>query len=123
MARFVIRDAHLFVLVNHSLPLFEARGDAFHAFVERSPLTYAAKVETPVLLLHGEEDNRCPIGQSEEYFVSLKRLGKEVEFVRFPGSSHSLVRSGHPKMREEFLTRTLAWFDRYRSEQMPISDR
>jgi dipeptidyl aminopeptidase/acylaminoacyl peptidase len=87
--------------------------NAFDAFVERSPLSYATNVETPVLLLHGEEDNRCPIGQSEEYFVSLKRLGKEVEFVRFPGSSHSLVRSGHPKMREEYLARTLAWFDKH----------
>ena len=87
--------------------------DDFDAVVERSPLTYAANVETPVLLLHGEEDNRCPIGQSEEYFVSLKRLGKEVEFVRFPGSSHSFARTGHPRMREEYLTRVLAWFDKH----------
>ena len=87
------------------------RKDALDVFLERSPLTYAPNVETPVLLMHGEDDARCPIEQSEQYFVALKRLGKEVELVRFPGSSHSLLRSGHPRMREEYLTRCLAWFD------------
>ena len=87
------------------------RKDALDLFLEHSPLTYAPNVETPVLLLHGEDDLRCPIEQSEQYFVTLKRLGKEVELVRFPGCSHSLYRQGHPKMREEYLARMLAWFD------------
>ena len=87
--------------------------DAEEAMRERSPLTYAARVETPVLLLHGEEDRRCPIEQSEQYFVALKRLGKDVELVRFPGASHGLLRTGHPRLREEYLIRTLAWFDRH----------
>ena len=87
--------------------------DADKAMRERSPLTYAAQVKTPVLLLHGEDDYRCPIEQSEQYFVALKRLGKDVEFVRFPGSSHGLMRTGHPRLREEYLARTLAWFDRH----------
>ena len=67
----------------------------------------------PVLLLHGEADARCPISQSEEYFVALKRLGKEVELVRFPDCSHLFTRLGHPKMREEYLARTLGWFERF----------
>lgn len=88
--------------------------DAVDAMLERSPLTYANRVSTPVLLLHGEDDVRCPIGQSEEYFITLKRLGKEVEFVRFPGSSHLFRRAtGHPKMREEYLVRMVNWFDRH----------
>ena len=87
------------------------RKDALELFLDRSPLTYAPHVETPVLLLHGEDDYRCPIGQSEEYFVTLKRLGKEVEFVRFPGSAHSFLRGGHPKLRKEYLTRMLDWFN------------
>ena len=86
--------------------------DAFQEMVRRSPLTYASAVTTPVLLLHGEADARCPIAQSEAYFVQLKRLGKEVELVRFPGCSHSLPRQGHPKLREEYLARTLDWFNR-----------
>ncbi len=87
--------------------------DAADRMLDRSPISYAAKVETPVLLLHGDADARCPIGQSEEYFTVLKRLGKEVEFVRFPGCSHLFPRMGHPKMREEYLARTLAWFNRF----------
>jgi len=86
--------------------------DAADRMLERSPITYAANVDTPVLLLHGDADARCPISQSEEYFTALKRLGKEVEFVRFPGCSHLFPRMGHPKMREEYLTRTLGWFNR-----------
>lgn len=89
------------------------RSEALDAFLERSPLTYAPHVETPVLLLHGEADLRCPIEQSEQYFVTLKRLGKTVEFVRFPGGYHGFVRGGHPRMREEYLSRLVAWMDRY----------
>ncbi|PKB71425.1 MAG: hypothetical protein BZY87_06120 [SAR202 cluster bacterium Io17-Chloro-G6] len=86
--------------------------DGVDKMLERSPISHAANVNTPVLLLHGEADARCPIGQSEEYFTALKRLGKEVEFVRFPGCSHLFPRMGHAKMREEYLGRTLGWFNR-----------
>ena len=79
----------------------------------RSPIAFAPKVETPVLLLHGDADARCPISQSEAYFTMLKRLGKQVEFVRFPGGAHSFPRMGHPKLREEYLARTLGWFQKY----------
>ena len=89
------------------------RDVVFDEMMKRSPITYAPQVNTPVLLLHGETDYRCPIGQSEQYFVSLKRLGKEVEFVRFPGGAHGFRNSGHPKMRKEYLQRVLDWFNRY----------
>ncbi len=91
------------------------RFENFEEYVKRSPITYAPNVKTPVLLLHGEEDYRCPIEQSEQYFVALKRLGKEVEFVRFPGCSHLFLRMGHPKLREEYLKRVKDWFDHYLS--------
>ena len=87
--------------------------DAAQKLIKHSPITYAAKVNTPVLLLHGEADARCPVAQSEEYFVVLKRLGKEVEFVRFPECNHLFPRMGHPKMREEYLARTLGWLQRW----------
>ena len=99
--------------------------DALDAYLEHSPLTYAANVETPVLLLHGEDDVRCPIEQSEQYFVALSRLGKEVELVRFPGSAHGFTRAGHPRMREEYLTRLLAWMERHvgaRRSDAPASE-
>ena len=85
--------------------------DAPEKLLARSPISYVKNVRTPALLLHGEADARCPVAQSEEYFVALKRLGKTVEFVRFPGSNHAFPRTGHPRMREEYLSRMLAWFD------------
>ena len=85
--------------------------DAPEKLLARSPITHAKNVTAPALLLHGEADARCPVAQSEEYFVALKRLGKTVEFVRFPGSNHAFPRTGHPRMREEYLSRMVAWFD------------
>ena len=83
------------------------------ALVKRSPLTYASEVRTPVLLMHGEEDYRCPIEQAEQFFVALKRQGKTVEFVRFPKSSHGFRRSGHPALHVEYLQRMLSWLEKY----------
>jgi len=89
------------------------RMDRLQWYIDHSPLTYAENVDTPVLLLHGEADHRCPIEQSEQYFTALKRLDKDVEFVRFPDSSHLFLRMGHPKLRAEYLERTLGWFDNH----------
>ncbi len=85
----------------------------FDHYVERSPLTYADRVTTPVLLLHGEDDIRVPISQSEELYVALKRRGKPVEFARFPGCSHLFLRSGHATLRKEYYDRSVAWLQRW----------
>ena len=50
---------------------------------------------------HNENDLRCPISQGEELFVALRMLGRDVEFVRFPGESHELSRSGSPIHRRQ----------------------
>lgn len=78
-----------------------------------SPLKYAANVETPLLILHGELDFRCPIEQGEQLYVTLKHLGKDVRFVRFPGANHELSRSGHPQMRIHRLEQIIDWFETY----------
>ena len=83
------------------------------ALVRRSPLTYAPEVRTPVLLMHGEEDYRCPIEQAEQFFVALKRQGKTAEFVRFPKSSHGFRSSGHPALHVEYLDRMVSWLEQY----------
>jgi dipeptidyl aminopeptidase/acylaminoacyl peptidase len=80
---------------------------------ERSPITHAPNVETPVLLLHGEDDLRCPIGDSEAYYTALTTLGKTVEFVRFPDSSHGFPGTAHPALRKEYLDRVAEWFERW----------
>jgi dipeptidyl aminopeptidase/acylaminoacyl peptidase len=51
--------------------------------------------------------------QGEQYFTALRRLGKEVEFVRMPGSSHGLSRNPDHQLREEYCIRVLDWFAKY----------
>ena len=92
------------------------RIDEIEKYLFRSPLTYVESVETPLLIIHGESDVRVPMEQSEQYYVSLKRLGKTVEFVRFPDFSHLSKRSGHPVLRQEYSDRMIAWFDKYLKE-------
>jgi dipeptidyl aminopeptidase/acylaminoacyl peptidase len=83
-------------------------------YLRLSPLTYAARVRTPLLILHSEGDLRCPIEQAEQWFAALRRLGCEVEFVRFPReANHGLSRTGPPDLRLERLNRIAEWMDRY----------
>ena len=78
-----------------------------------SPLKYAANVETPLLILHSEHDFRCPIEQAEQLYITLKRMGKEVGFVRFPECDHNLSRTGIPNLRLERLEQITGWFEKY----------
>jgi dipeptidyl aminopeptidase/acylaminoacyl peptidase len=83
------------------------------AYLEKSPSTYAQQVETPVLVLHSEQDLRCNIEQGEHLFTLLRLLGKEVEMVRFPAESHELSRAGSPVHRVIRFETILDWFDRH----------
>ncbi len=83
------------------------------AYLDRSPLMYVRNVNTPLMLIHSEQDLRCPMEQAEEFFVALKKLGKTVVLVRFPDENHELSRSGGSKHRIERLEYIVAWFDRY----------
>ena len=77
---------------------------------KRSPLAYVDKIETPLLIIHSEEDWRCPIEQAQQLFTALKWRGKETELMRFPGESHELSRSGKPGHRVERLEAISGWF-------------
>jgi dipeptidyl aminopeptidase/acylaminoacyl peptidase len=68
------------------------------------------KVKTPLLILHSEQDLRCPIGEAEQLFAALKKLRREVVFVRFPDESHDLSRNGKPAHRVERLRWIVRWF-------------
>jgi dipeptidyl aminopeptidase/acylaminoacyl peptidase len=75
-------------------------------YVRMSPIRLVRDIEVPLLILHSENDLRCPIVQAEELFVAMRLLGKDVTFYRFPGEGHELSRSGSPlhrKMRAEIL--------------------
>ncbi|MDQ0430255.1 dipeptidyl aminopeptidase/acylaminoacyl peptidase [Planomicrobium stackebrandtii] len=80
---------------------------------EHSPLKYAKNVETPLLILHSENDYRCPIEQSEQLYVTLKSMGKETEFVRFPEADHNLSRTGKPNLRFARLEQITGWMEKY----------
>jgi len=82
-------------------------------YVENSPITYVDKVKTPLLIIHSEEDFRCPIEQGEQLFVALKKLRKETMMVRFPGENHELSRSGKPRHRIERLNHIVNWFKKH----------
>jgi dipeptidyl aminopeptidase/acylaminoacyl peptidase len=76
-----------------------------------SPISYVDKMTTPLLILHSEQDLRCPIEQAEQMFTALKYLGREVGFVRIPEESHDLSRSGTPSRRLARLHHLVGWFD------------
>jgi dipeptidyl aminopeptidase/acylaminoacyl peptidase len=84
-------------------------------YLERSPLTYARDITTPLLIIHSEDDLRCPIGEAEQLFVALKTLRREAVFVRFPDENHELSRSGKPRHRLERFRIILDWFEKYLS--------
>ena len=90
--------------------------DNLQLIMEKSPITYVKNVKTPLLILHSEEDYRCPMEQAEQMFAALKKLGKTVELVRFPGENHELSRSGKPKHRIERLQHIVRWFNTYLGE-------
>jgi len=80
---------------------------------DASPLKYAADVETPLLILHSENDYRCPIEQGQQLYITLKAMGKEASFVRFPESDHNLSRVGLPNLRQTRLEQITNWFAKY----------
>lgn len=78
-----------------------------------SPLAYAQNVDTPLLIIHGEEDLRCPQEQAEQMYTAMKKKGVDTKMVLYPQSSHGLSRQGLPHLRMERLEEIKAWFKEY----------
>jgi len=76
-----------------------------------SPINYVENVTAPTLIIHSEEDWRTPIGDAEQWYISLKKMEVPVEFVRYPRSSHGLSRTGEPWLLVDRLERIRSWFD------------
>ena len=87
--------------------------DSPGALWEKSPLSNAKDISAPTLIIHSEGDYRCPIEQAEQLFMILLRAGTTSEFVRVPGESHELSRSGSPLHRRERFEAILDWHERY----------
>jgi dipeptidyl aminopeptidase/acylaminoacyl peptidase len=80
---------------------------------ELSPITYADRIHTPLLIQHAENDLRCPIGQAEALFAVLRTLKRPVRLMRVPSETHELTRSGTPFRRVENLVQVRGWFDHF----------
>lgn len=78
-----------------------------------SPIAYIGNARTPTLVIHNENDLRCPIEQGEQVFVALKKQGVETEMVRFPDEFHGLSRTGRTDRRIARLNHILRWFDQH----------
>lgn len=78
-----------------------------------SPLTYVNNINTPLLIIHGDQDLRTGVIQSEMLYKSLKILNKPVEYIRYPKEGHELTRSGNPGRMMDHLMRVIEFFERY----------
>ena len=70
----------------------------------------------PTLVIHSEQDWRCPVEQGQRWFVELKRRGVHAELLLFPGEGHELTRSGNPKHRAVRFEHVLRWW----STHLPV---
>ncbi len=77
-----------------------------------SPINYVQNVNTPVIIFHGENDLRTGVIGSEQFYRSLKVMGKQVEYVRHPGATHEITRSGNNRQRIDQMLRTWEFFER-----------
>lgn len=79
---------------------------------KRSPLSLVGNVVTPTMLITGEEDQRTPISETEQFYQALKLRRVDSIMVRVPGSSHGIA--GRPSRLNAKVDNILAWFARYR---------
>jgi len=80
---------------------------------KNSPINYVQDINTPLLIIHGDQDLRTGVIQSEMLYKSLKILNKQVEYIRYPKEGHELTRSGNPGRMMDHLLRIIEFFERY----------
>jgi len=83
-------------------------------YVENSPIFYLDRIGTPVLIVQGEADTATPYPQADEAFVGLRRLGKEVVYVRYAGEPHLLLDGANIV---DYWNRVISWLDGYLKKQ------
>ncbi|MBC3760210.1 prolyl oligopeptidase family serine peptidase [Quadrisphaera oryzae] len=83
------------------------------AMREQSPLTHVSSVRTPTLVIHSEQDWRCPVEQGQRWWTALRRQGVESELLLFPGEGHELTRSGRPSHRTARFEHLQRWWARH----------
>ena len=83
----------------------------YEHLIKHSPIGHVSNVDTPIMLMHGEGDLRVAPSQTEEFYIALRRLGKEAIMIRYPGEYHGPRRLIH---RLDRFQRLVAWFNYYR---------
>ena len=84
--------------------------DNLDIYLKHSPSNYVKNIDTPVLIMHGDEDPNTFISNSKEMYTALTLLGKTVEFVRYPREGHGIREPNH---RLDLMERCLNWFGKY----------
>lgn len=83
-----------------------------------SPISHVERIRAPVLLLQGQDDERCPVGQAEELLAALvRRDDVKVEMVLFPGASHHVSSTGRPSHRVEYYESLISWLEDARNRE------
>jgi dipeptidyl aminopeptidase/acylaminoacyl peptidase len=80
------------------------------ALQAHSPITYVTRVTTPLLIQHGENDQRVPVGQAIEFYRALKALHRTVELDIYPRGSHV---NYEPALEREYMRRNFDWFTQW----------
>ncbi|WP_368653203.1 prolyl oligopeptidase family serine peptidase [Ornithinibacillus sp. 4-3] len=80
---------------------------------DASPLKYVDKVNTPILIVHSEDDLRVPMEQGEQFYSFIKRQNKDARFVRIPESSHVVLQNGIPDKKLARLSAMVDWLQAY----------
>ena len=92
----------------------------FGRYLRNSPITYVDRVQTPVLIIHGERDNGVPLEQAEEFFTALYRQNKRARFIRYWGEQHTLM---SPANVRDMWKQIVAWFDEFLSPEVTTHTR
>src|SRR5690348_2989814 len=92
------------------------QGNLMNVLWERSALKHVAKVSTPTMFMHGENDPDVPIAEAEQMYIALKDVGVETVFVRYPREGHGLR---EPKHQVDSMERAFAWYDRHFAAPQP----
>jgi len=86
------------------------------AYLKNSPLLYADKINTPLLIWAGKNDNNVRPEQSITFYLALRRLGKKAVMIQYPGEGHVLFSN---MAKEDLTDRIRDWFDYYLKGEEP----
>lgn len=89
---------------------FPHQGNLMDVLWERSALKHVAKVRTPALLVHGENDSDVPIAEAEQYYIALRDVGVDAVMVRYPREGHGIR---EPKHIVDWIDRSMKWYEKY----------